>query len=200
MPSVLFSYDIVCPYAYLASTQIEALCARHDAALAFRPILLGGLLRTVGTPDPLATMPAAKARMSRLDALRWADHYGVPLRWPEGHPRRTVDAMRLLTAMPGPRRAALTRALYFAYWADGEDVADRAVLERHLGAPVAPLVDDPAHKQALRAATDSAAAEGLFGVPSFQVTADDGARWLFFGQDRLAFVDRVLGGWRPAGG
>ncbi|MGZ3426690.1 MAG: DsbA family protein [Polyangia bacterium] len=49
-------------------------------------------------------------------------------------------------------------------------------------------------KSALRAATDRAVADGAFGVPSF-VVEQRGRRFLFWGQDRLAFVERALGGW-----
>ena len=48
MRELSFFYDVVCPYAYLASTRIEALAARCGARVRLRPILLGGLFREVG--------------------------------------------------------------------------------------------------------------------------------------------------------
>ena len=38
-----FFYDLASPYSYLASTQLEALCARTGAAARLIPITLGGL-------------------------------------------------------------------------------------------------------------------------------------------------------------
>src|SRR5262249_39108152 len=94
---VIFYYDIVCPFAYLASTQIESVCKGTE--LHWQPILLGGLLKSIGNPEPMRSAPPAKAYMNLLDAQRWAEHRGVPLVFPPGHPRRTVEAMRLCTAM-----------------------------------------------------------------------------------------------------
>lgn len=43
--NVEFFYDFSCPYAYLASTQIERVCAQHDAEMILKPMLLGGIFR-----------------------------------------------------------------------------------------------------------------------------------------------------------
>ena len=48
-----FWFDYTCPYAYLASVQVEALCARTGDRLVWRPMLLGGLFRAHGTPQKL---------------------------------------------------------------------------------------------------------------------------------------------------
>jgi 2-hydroxychromene-2-carboxylate isomerase len=187
---VTFYYDIVCPFAYLASTQIEQVCA--GAELVWQPILLGGLLKSIGNPEPMRAAPPAKAYMNLLDAQRWAEHRGVPLVFPPGHPRRTVEAMRLCTSLTD-RRAQVSHALYRAYWVEGADVSDPNVLARIAGGPVAL----EGAKDALRTATDAAAAQGVFGVPSMRVETDDGKSYLFWGQDRLEFVSKVLAGWRP---
>jgi 2-hydroxychromene-2-carboxylate isomerase len=41
---VEFLYDVVCPWAYLASTQVEALAARAEQTVDWQPVLLGGAL------------------------------------------------------------------------------------------------------------------------------------------------------------
>jgi 2-hydroxychromene-2-carboxylate isomerase len=193
---LVFYYDIVCPYAYLASTQIEALAGRVGVAITWRPILLGGVFRALGAPDvPARTLPPAKVRLGLLDLLRYAALYGVPLAMPADHPRRTVSALRLLYAAPTSARPRLTHALYRAYWAEGHDVADRTVLEEIARAAnvadAAQRLDDPAVKQELHAATDEAIAGGVFGVPAF-VVVRGGTRTLYFGQDRLHFVEKAL--------
>ncbi len=195
---LIFYYDVVCPYAYLASTRIEALGARVGVPVEWRPILLGGVFKAIGGPDmPGALMPASKAKLSLLDLMRYAALYDVPLKIPIGHPRRSVDAMRLCLAVSGAERVKLTHALYRAYFVDGRDISDRAVLAaiaREAGTAEAALakLDDPAHKDALRAATDVAVADGVFGVPAFVVARDGGERRLFWGQDRMHLVERAL--------
>ncbi len=190
-----FYYDIVCPYAYLGSTQIEALAERCGAELRWHPVLLGGIFRSVGgAQSPMTQMSAPRARLNALDLERWADTWSVPFSFPSNHPRRTVNAMRLLTATPHDERPALTRHLYRAYWVDGRDLADRDVLNAvAIEAGVDPgLIDSPAARQGLFDTTAEAVAHGAFGVPAVVV---DGTLW--WGQDRLNFVERALGGRWP---
>lgn len=187
---VRFYYDIVCPYAYLASRRVEAVAARAGASVRFVPVLLGGLFRhTGGTQRPADAMSAPKARLNLLDMQRQADVHDVPLRVPAAHPRRTVDAMRLLVAAGGAR-VPLTHELYRLYWVEGADVTDRAVLaaaaRRHGVDPG--VIDSPEARQGLFDTTAEAAARGAFGVPSFAV-----GDTLWWGQDRLHFVEEALG-------
>jgi len=197
---LLFYYDVVCPFAYLASRRVEALAQRVGARVDWRPILLGGVFRSIGSPDqPSAAMPPEKLRMNALDLMRWAAFHDVPLCIPPGHPRRSVEAMRLLSATSGELLRELSQALFEAYWVDGADLADAAVLARvaEAKAGLAPwytreVLADDAVKHKLRQSTAEAVARGVFGVPSFVV---DGQ--LVWGQDRMDHVERLLGG-QPA--
>lgn len=187
-----FTYDVVCPFAYLASTRVDALAAEAGVTLEWNPVLLGGLLRAHGVPDmPMATMPPSKARLILSDIHRQAERMGVPLQVPSAHPRRSVNAMRLLVAVDPNRRPQLSADLYRAYWVEGRDIADLDVLTA-LAAPYGldprSVAADPVVRQALFDATDSAARRGVFGVPTFEV-----AGALHWGADRLTFVREALG-------
>jgi 2-hydroxychromene-2-carboxylate isomerase len=180
-------YDVVCPYAYLASTRIEAIAAEAGATVRWSPILLGGVFQAIGAPPRSAT-PAPKTAAIRRDLINQARRFGVPLVEPAAHPRRTVEAMRLLVAAPDAARPALTHALYRAYWVEGRDVADRAVLSA-IGSAHGVDVDAAlADRDTLRARTDAAVARGVFGVPTVFV----GGR-LHWGSDRLHLVRKDLG-------
>lgn len=201
MSAVDFFFDLVCPYAYLAHLRVERLCAAKGALLVHRPVLLGGIFRAIGTPDvPMTTMPAAKRRLVALDLERWSRKHGMPLRFPAEHPRRTVLALRAMLAAGEGGIPAAARALYAAYWREGLDVEDPAVVRRTLdqagldGAALVIAAGTDALKEGLRAATDAAVAAGVFGVPSFLVHGPRGAQ-LFWGQDRLGFVERAIDGW-----
>lgn len=202
MKRVDFYYDFSCPYAYLAHTQIEALCARAGAELIWKPFLLGGLFKAIGVPPVLsATLPPPKARHTALDMLRWAEHWGVPLNMPPSHPNRTVLALRSALASGDLPRAS--KALYAAYWVEARDLAQPEVVREALsgagldGAALVARAEDPAIKDELRRRTDEAVAAGVFGAPAFVVTAPGVAGELFWGQDRMHFVERALGGWSP---
>lgn len=187
-----FLYDVVCPYAWMASVQIEALAARTGATLVWKPVLLGGIFKHIGGPPvPATTWGEAKVAIGERDLRRQAEWLGLPIRKPAEHPRRTVDAMRLCVAAPDALRPALSAALYRAYWVENRDVTDKAVLAEiatRFGLDPA-CIADPAVKQTLADNTAFAAERGAFGVPAMLV----GDR-LFWGADRLHLVEEALGG------
>lgn len=201
-----FFFDFACPFAYLATREIEGVAARAGAEIAWRPILLGGLLRAIGSEEILARQPAARSAWLLLDRARCAEVRGAPLSPSAVHPQRTVRALRTVLAVDeGPGRVALIHELYRAYWERGERLEDEAVLRRALAAagiaPEAPLAasESAAMKDELRRRTDDAIARGVFGVPTSIVSTPRGER-LFWGQDRLEQVEAVLGGWMPGDG
>lgn len=197
---VRFFYDVVCPYAWMAASRVEALAAQFGAEVEWCPVLLGGIFRHHGSPDvPAATWAPQKAVIGRTDVHRMAALHGLHLRFPPGHPRRTVDAMRLCVAAPPAVRPALSLALYRAIWVDHEDPADLAVLRRIAeGHGVDPaVIQADSTRAALRTATAQAAELGVFGVPTMQVVHDAGTVGpLHWGSDRLHFVATELAGQR----
>ena len=129
MKEVSFFFDFSSPFAYLASTQIEAVAARAGASVRYRPFLLGALFKALGGPDvPLFSMPPVKQRHARDDMFRWADFHGVPLKFPTRFPMNTVKALRMILQLPEPQRAPLMHVIFAAYWADDRDINDDAVL------------------------------------------------------------------------
>jgi 2-hydroxychromene-2-carboxylate isomerase len=190
-PTLEFFYDFSCPYAYLASTRVAELAKRAGAELVYKPFLLGGVFRAIGAPD-MAAMAAPRARLNVLDMRRWAEHWDVPLRMPAGHPRRSVLALRAALASGALERA--TPALFRAYWIEARDVSDAAVVQDALdragfdGAELVRRAEQPNIKDELFARTDEAVGRGVFGAPALFVGDQ-----MFWGQDRLDFVERALG-------
>ena len=195
-PRLRFYFDFSCPYAYVASTRIEALAERAGVELQTRPILLGGVFKAWSTPQNLSeTLSPAKARHNLVDMHRQAKLAGVPLHMPKGHPIRTVEALRALLVVGEPFWP-LAHALYRAYWADDVDISKEAALRGVLtGAgldadAILAKSGDEAIKQELRERTDEAIAAGVFGVPTCVLETDDGPE-LFWGADRLDMVERL---------
>jgi 2-hydroxychromene-2-carboxylate isomerase len=194
---VTFVYDFASPFAYLASTQIEQLAARCGAEVEFFPILLGGLFRSIGTPlVPISTYPEGKRRHSLDDMSRWAHHYGASFHFPSRFPMNTVTALRL-ALLAGDKISSLSHALFRLYWVEDQDLGDpqvleRALLEARLPKDLLDRVGDAEVKAKLLANTKQAEEWGCFGVPSFRVAQHHGEPELFFGQDRLLFVEKAL--------
>ncbi|MBL9025537.1 MAG: 2-hydroxychromene-2-carboxylate isomerase [Myxococcales bacterium] len=190
--TVPFYFDYSSPFAYLAATQVRGLAARTNATLDYKPILLGGLFKALGTPNvPLFEMPEPKRVYVGKDLHRWAERWGVPFRFTSRFPMSTVKALRLTLAADEGVRPALVDALFRALWVEDRDIADSSELQRiaeAVGAGEAmPRVESAPIKQGLFDATDEARARGVFGVPTFFLGDDP-----YWGQDRLEDLERAL--------
>ncbi len=198
--TIEFYFDFSCPYAYLASLQLDAIEARTSRPIALRPFLLGGVFAALGQAQNLtATLSPAKQRHNRSDLLRQAAWIDARLQTPLRHPNRTVDALRTLLVCPGPLQRQLMASFFAAYWQDRADLSDpveRAARLAALGLPAAELMVASARDEArvaLREATAAALAQGVFGAPAFVV---DGA--LYWGADRVEMVIHAARtGWQP---
>ncbi|RRV49648.1 2-hydroxychromene-2-carboxylate isomerase [Pseudomonas sp. p106] len=192
--TVEFFFDLGSPASYLAWTQLPALCARHGAALRYRPMLLGGVFQATGNASPV--MIPAKGRYMFTDLSRFAARYGVPFGLPPGFPINTLALMRGLvgTQLRAPERFdALLAALFNGLWVQRRNLGDVTVLEQVLAeagftaAEFQLLTGDEEVKAALKQATEEAVERGVFGAPTCFV---DGQ--MYFGQDRLDFVADAL--------
>lgn len=193
-PALEYFFDVQCPFAYLASTQVRALAEATGAELIYKPVLLGGIYNALEDGGPYKRPPSPqRTRLTALDAHRWADLWGVELKFPGGHPVRSVLAMRCVLASGDIPRAA--HALFDAAWTKGASIADRDVLIDALGTAgfsdpqgILQAAETQPVKDELRARTAEAVQRGAFGVPTFYVGDE-----MFWGQDRLDFVARALG-------
>ena len=197
-----FWFDFSCPYAYLASTQRHKLAQEAQSIVAPQPFLLGGVFRHLGQVQNLSTtLSPPKARHNRLDVIRWAAWFDVPLARPVRHPNRPVEALRALLATPRECWDDVIDGFYRLYWVEQRDISDVTVLRAKLtelgldADAILARAESDAIKDELRQRTDQAIAAGVFGAPAFVVNGQ-----LFWGQDRLPFVVRAAQGWLPEQG
>jgi 2-hydroxychromene-2-carboxylate isomerase len=187
-------WDFSSPFAYLGSTQADALAARTGATLVWRPMLLGAVFKAIGTADaPILTWSEAKRNYFFKDLARWAQHWSVPFRFPTRFPMMTVKPLRVWFALPEERRTAFREATFRAYWAEDRDISDEATLRALIGDgadEVLARAGSKEVKEALFASTQRAIEAGVFGAPTWIVDEKD----LFWGQDRIVLVERALGG------
>ena len=192
MKKVELFFDLSSPYSYLAATQMKPLVERTGAAVAWRPMVLGALFKTVGNDMP-ARVPH-KARWMGNDLARWAAQYGVPWQFSSHFPLNTIKAMRLVL-VDDVKAGAVALAAFRAMWAEDRNISDDAELRRiaEMGgldpATALQAIEGPAIKDRLRANTDEAMARGAFGAPTMFVGDE-----LFWGNDRLHHVEAALRG------
>ncbi len=192
-----FFYDFSSPFSYLGATQVERITAGHE--LVWKPMLLGALFSSIGSPIvPLATWPETKARHALYDAYRWADHWGVRFQWPKKFPQKTVTSLRAALAVEPARIGAVSLGFFEAMWVHDQDLEDDTVVAAVLRArgldadAILAETKTAVGKQRLFATTEEAGRRGIPGAPAFIVDEQ-----IFWGQDRLHFVQKALEGWRP---
>lgn len=189
---VEFYFDVGSPASYLAWTQIAQLAERHGAEVVYQPMLLGGVFKATGNASP-ASVPA-KGRYTRIDFERFARRYQVPFAQNPFFPINTMQLMRGAVALLNSDQfRPYVDAVFRAIWVDGQNMGDPDVVARVLGgqgfdvAGQLQQINDPAVKERLRQITERAIERGVFGAPTFFVGDE-----MFFGQDRLDFVEAAL--------
>ena len=199
MARVEFFYDLVSPYSYLAYGRMRDMCKEHGAELVLRPMLLGAVHKAVGLRAPIEIK--SKGRYQLRDIHRWAEHYGLPMKFPDPFPFRTLKTMRAAVALEGDGDLEqFTREAFDLYWEEGgapkgfeaadEDGPLREVASR-IGRDPEELLEKASSgeaKEALKGATAESVERGVFGAPTFFVGDE-----MFWGNDRLHFVEAALG-------
>jgi 2-hydroxychromene-2-carboxylate isomerase len=196
MPRTLeFFFDYGSPYSYLASHRLPGLAARTGVELRYRPMLLGGVFKATGNQSPMLEPIAPKRAYSGLALQRSAEAYGVEFRGNPHFPINTLMLMRSAIAAQQLRVFdAFHQSVYPAFWVQGLDLGDEAVLAKLLAgagldaAAIAEARSRDEVKNELRRNTDEAVQRGAFGAPTFFLGDE-----MFFGADHLFFVERALG-------
>ncbi len=199
MQRVVFDFDIISPYAYLAFERLPSTLQGLSHHVDYRPLLFAGLLKHWGNTAPVAVAPK-KAWLFRQCA--WiAEQEGIAFQPPVPHPFNPLALLRLLVASApaggAPNRRAVELVFRHVWARDGGDPNDAEALQA-LADAIAPR-RDPASaevKAELQERTAQAAAAGVFGVPTFRL--DDGQ--LFWGTDAMAMLAHAMKKRQDAGG
>ncbi len=169
--------DVVCPWCLIGTRRLElalAAAGAADADVEYRPFLLdpatppegedlrGRLRRKYGDPDAMFARVEGAARQSGI-ALDFAKVRRAV---------STVGAHTLLRhARPRGTQAALAKALFAAYFLDGQDVSDPALLDSLAtrfgfeAGEATRLLGDEAELERTRREADASARRGVGGVP-----------------------------------
>lgn len=193
--SLEFYFDFGSPTAYLAHKRLQQLAARYPLEVIYRPMLLGGVFKATGNNSPVA-IPAKGKYMLEHDLPRFSQRYGVELNVNPYFPINTLNLMRgAIAAQRLGCSADYINAMYDAVWVRSLNMGEPEVVAKVLAeagldaAAIMDLAQDPEIKAELIAATDAAVARDIFGTPTFFMDGE-----MYFGQDRLDFVEAALRG------
>ncbi len=186
MKPIVFWFDPISPFAYLAFERLPQALEGCTYAVDYRPALFAGLLNHWGQKGPAEIEPK---RAWTFRHIAWLAHqHNIALQMPAAHPFNPLPLLRLAIAA-GPNRRVV-EALMRHVWRGGADPADAArigALTRELAPARDPSSDEV--KAELRANTDAAIARGVFGVPAFEL---DGR--LYWGLEALPMLRAALQG------
>lgn len=194
--SVAVYYGILSPFTYLGMPRLKEICARHGAALVYKPTDFFQVFKVSGGV-PLAERAPQRQRYRLLELVRWGEFLGMPIN-PE--PRHfptdmTPAALMVLAAQKlGRYEGDLSFAYERATWVEERDIADPATLieiadrEGFDGR----VLYDLSRTEDVRALHDANTREAIeldmFGSPTYLYRGE-----IFWGQDRLDLLDWTMG-------
>jgi len=185
------------PWAYLGHQRLADILQRSGATVRVMPIDLGGKVFPISGGLPLGQRAPQRQAYRLVELQRFSQHLNAPLNLkPKYFPVGGDDAARLIIvadlAQGAQAAMKVAGAILAACWAQERNIADEKVLAALLteqGLPAALL--ERSHSQAVQeryeSYTQAAIDAGVFGAPSYVVDGE-----IFWGQDRLDFVERVL--------
>jgi 2-hydroxychromene-2-carboxylate isomerase len=188
-----YYFTPVSPWTYLGHQRLEAIAQKHDATIAYKPTDIGKVFAVSGGL-PLAQRPKQRQAYRLAELERWRKFLGIKLTLqPKHFPAPAERAMRMIIAA-GEDAGSLAFAMMRACWAEERDVSDPATLRAIAGeagldgdALLAAAERDETQR-VLAANTAEAIERQVFGAPTYVLKGE-----LFWGQDRLDFLDRALG-------
>lgn len=185
------------PWTYLGHARFAAMARAAGAAIRVLPVDLGGKVFPISGGLPLPKRAPQRQAYRLLELKRYSEFLQIPLNpQPKYFPVNGDDAACLIIAVDlhdGSEAAMkLTGAVLAACWAQERNMADEKVLaellaEQGLDAKRLEQAWSQAARERYEAYTQQAIDAGVFGAPSYVIDGE-----IFWGQDRLDFVERKL--------
>lgn len=187
----------VSPFTYLGHDRLRVICARHGAQIRLRLVDLAKIFPASGGVALKDRAPQRQA-YRLMELRRWRDFLELPLNLePKYFPVPAVAAATAILAVLD--RHGTDKALDVAgdclraIWAEERDISTEGTLHDILarrGLDAAALLAHAAGSQIAAtydAHTQEGIARGVFGSPTYAYGDE-----LYWGQDRLDFLDRAL--------
>ncbi len=184
------------PWTYLGGRRFERMLATHAATATIHPVDFGQIFQVSGGL-PLPKRAPQRQAYRQMELKRWRDFLGVPINfkprhWPGND--RLARNLVIVARDRGLDAISLAHAIQYGLWVEERDIADAVTLEAIAAAAgiegaaaLLQAADEPAVAAIYEAETKQAIERGVFGAPSYVIDGE-----IFWGQDRLDFVERAL--------
>ncbi len=196
MPKTIdYYFSPMSPWTYLGHARFTEMLARSDTQVNVKPVDYGRIFPVSGGLPVKQRAPQRQAyRLTELQ--RWREHLGVPLNLePKYFPYAADGASLMIIAADRQHDAQVAMRLAYgimqACWVHERNCADAETLDQ-VAASVgvdgrALRARESEAKAAYGAYTQEAIDRLVFGAPSYVLDGE-----VFWGQDRLDFVERAL--------
>ncbi|MEO9189469.1 MAG: 2-hydroxychromene-2-carboxylate isomerase [Acetobacteraceae bacterium] len=185
------------PWTHLGGARLEAMAARHGASVRIFPVDFGTIFpNSGGLPLPKRAPQRQAYRLMELE--RWRAHLGIPIQikprfFPAKETQATLCVIATRETIGDAQAIALAHRVLKALWEEEKDTGDAATLAGLIedvgmdAHALMALAAEPHWSERREQDTRTALARGVFGAPSYVIGEE-----IFWGQDRLEFVERRL--------
>ena len=185
------------PWSYLGHERLVTIARKHRAQIKVKPVDFMKIFPASGGL-PLAKRAPQRLKYRLTELARWQKHLGVPLTLePKFFPYDPTAASLLILAAANDLDDSLamliTSAIYKGCWVEDRNMGEPEELldiVKAQGLDAVGLLQTARSEENMAryaALTDEAMERDVFGAPTY-VYKDE----LFWGQDRLDFLDRAL--------
>lgn len=190
-----YYHFLISPWSYVAIGRFNELVTKHGVTVNYKPIAVMPTFEKTGGVPPGQRHPSRQR--FRMDELkRWSSWLDIPMNHtPAFFPVDCSLASKMVLAAGNDNQNAggLSDAILTAVWRDEKDVSDEATIidvANNCGLDGQALVTtakSDALTEQFESVTNEAHEGDVFGSPTY-VYNDE----IFWGQDRLDFLDRAL--------
>jgi len=194
--NIEYFYGIPSPFAYLGSAKLIAIAKKYNAEIVEKPCdLVGGIFtKTGGIPVPQRSLQRQKYRLDELK--RWSEFLNIkinlkPKYFPPKDPH--ISAKYTIAATLLGVKLVFGHELLKQLWSEEKDISDEKNIESvsHLlnlnYNELSDLAKSEKVSKIYQDNTEEAVSKNVFGSPTY-IYNDE----LFWGQDRLDFLERAL--------
>jgi len=189
MKVIDYYFSPVSPWTYLGHQRFAEIAAHAGGVVNAKPVDYGVIFPVSGGL-PLGKRAPQRQAYRLAELARWRDLLKLPLTiQPKYFPVDGTQGAYLIAGAEPSKRMTIALDALSAVWVREENIADAAVLSaiagRHGVADAQAAIQSG--KLAYEANTQEALARNVFGAPTYAYKDE-----LFWGQDRLDFLERAL--------